>query len=202
MTGGFGYLQNTSVSTMLLLTLFLLSLLHFVATKSSASPSPLPTTSTKTYYHSSTGSSSSSSSSSISAWPLNQYARKAIQNAESYFKNVEPIVDPNSNKDTQNQKSIYIAKDFLNHVGSTAFMNHEVLSNDEDRLVKIGRSVVDLVQMAGVGGDGKDGTGGGEDELRLGLQVVVESCDILASDDLKVRKIINANYFGGVYHTF
>ena len=98
------------------------------------------------------------------------------------------VVDPDSNKNTQNQKEIYIALEFLNHAASPAFMNHDVVYKDEDRLVKIGRSVVDLVALAAKSGEGGDDSNldENEDMLRLALSGIVEQCDILALDDLKV----------------
>lgn len=110
------------------------------------------------------------------AWPLTQWAREAIQKADIKFKNIHPIViDPNSNKDTNNQKSIYIASEFLNHAASSTFMNDDKLSEDEDRLVKVGRSLVDLVDSVE-----------SEEVLKMGLENLVQQCNILAMDDLKV----------------
>lgn len=126
----------------------------------------------------------------MTAWPLNKWAREAIKNAETKFQNIDPVVvDPDSNKDTQNQKQIYIALEFLKHAASPAFMNHDVVSKDEDRLVKIGRSLVDLVALAAVGNGGDSGSNENEEMLRLALHGIVEQCDILALDDLKVPKV-------------
>mmetsp|Transcript_1704 Transcript_1704/g.2432 ORF Transcript_1704/g.2432 Transcript_1704/m.2432 type:complete len:666 (+) Transcript_1704:12-2009(+) len=133
-------------------------------------------------------------------YPLNQWARSAISNGEAAFKDQPEVVDPNSNKNTANQKSIFIAKDFL-VAASSKFMDHDILSADEDRLVKVGRSIVDLVELADVDAnvdaeakaveEGNTNTAALDDEevLMLGLKNVVEQCDILATDDLKVPKV-------------
>ncbi len=113
------------------------------------------------------------------AYPQNEWARTAISKAEIEFKDKPKIVDPNSNENTENQKAMFIAKDFLT-AASSKFMDHEFFSDDEDRLVEFGRSIVDLVDLA-------DSECGFHDEkvLMLGLQNVVDQCDILATDDLK-----------------
>ena len=131
--------NNVSPSLFLLfsITSIVLLLLHPIST-SSTNPS-LPF------------SSSSLSCASSKVQQLNQWAREAISKAETKFKNVDPVVDPNSNKGTSNQKSIYIAKEFLNSA-SSSFMDDKDLSKDGDRLVKVGRSLVDLVDCDVKGG--------------------------------------------------
>lgn len=124
------------------------------------------------------------------AWPLTQWAREAIQKADIKFQNIHPIViDPNSNKDTNNQKSIYIASEFLNHAASSTFMNDEKLSKDEDRLVKVGRSLVDLVDSVE-----------SEEVLKMGLENLVQQCDILAIHDLKVGYVLCLFCFRSLFY--
>ena len=62
-------------------------------------------------------------------------------------------------------------------------------SNDDDRLVKIGRSVADLMDLL-LGDDVDDDDDDDDDNsLEASLLSIVEECNILASDDLKVRII-------------
>ena len=117
--------------------------------------------------------------------PLNNWARSAIADAqeEHQTSNKTEIVDPNSNRNTANQISISIAKKFLTRA-SPKFLESES-SKDEDRLVKIGRSVIDLVSLVGR----KDNSIEDEEEtLKLGLGNIVEQCNILASENLHVPK--------------
>jgi predicted aldo/keto reductase-like oxidoreductase len=123
--------------------------------------------------------------STMSPWSLNDWARSAIAEAqEEHRKSNEPdIVDPNSNRNTANQISISIAKKFLTRA-SPKFLKSDS-AQDEDRLVKVGRSVTDLVSLVGE----KDNCTENEEEtLKLGLGNVVEQCDILASENLNVPK--------------
>ena len=106
---------------------------------------------------------------------FNQWARESISKGQAEFKDVEPVVDPNSNADTNNQRSIYVAKEFLNNA-SPEFMSCSSVSCDEDRLVEVGRSIADLVEL-----NQKN-----EELLQLDLTNVVEQCNILANGDLKV----------------
>ena len=164
-----------------LLTIFLIFLLHH----------PIYTTSNKyNHHHPNHQYHQHHPTTPEKAWPLNKWAREAIHNAETKFQNVNPVVvDPDSNKGTENQKAIYIALEFLKHAASPAFVNHDVLSKDEDRLVKIGRSVVDLVDLAAENADGDADVDKNEEMLRLALQNIVQQCDILASGDLKVSTV-------------
>ena len=115
--------------------------------------------------------------------PLNHWAREAIAKGEAKFKDVKPVVvDPNSNADTNNQRSIFIASEFLNHA-SPEFMGNGKVSGDQDRLVKVGRSLVDLVDLTASDNESEESN---EELLKLGLANIVEQCDILAKDDLKV----------------
>ncbi len=123
---------------------------------------------------------------------LTQWAREAIAKGDTKFKDVEPVVDPNSNADTKNQKSIYIATEFLNNA-SPDFMGCSKATMDGDRLVKVGRSIVDLVELAEMDLDTSEGK---EESLMLGLTNIVQQCDILAKDDLKVRDVL---WIGGSF---
>ena len=113
--------------------------------------------------------------------PLSQWARESVSTGEKVFKNVKPVVDPNTNDNTENQKSTYIATEFLKNA-SPDFMHQQISAKNKDRLVKVGRSLVDLVALAD-----KDSGENSEKFLKLGLANIKEQCDILARDDLKVR---------------
>ncbi len=123
--------------------------------------------------------------------PLNQWAREAISKGDEKYKDVKPVIDNNSNAGTDNQRSIYIATEFLNKA-SPEFMENKKVSSDEDRLVKVGRSLVDLVDIA----DNEiDEEASKEELLKLGLMNIVEQCDVLSKGDLKVcRKKSLLNY--------
>ena len=79
---------------------------------------------------------------------VNEGARNAITKAkeEQEKNNFPEIVDPNSNKGTANQISISIAKGFLEK--ELPDFVESKLFDDSDFLVKIGRSILDLVASA------------------------------------------------------
>lgn len=110
---------------------------------------------------------------------LNDWAKEAIAKADVEFKDLPKLVDPNSNDNTGNLYSISVAKSFLAKA-SPKFLDSS-MSSDDDRLVKVGRSVSDLVHMADEASS--------SDNLTHGLSHVVEQCDILAMDDWKVPKV-------------
>ena len=173
------------------LTILFLILIHCIPSTSSSSPSSSSSSSsssstTPIFTSYSTSTTSTTTKSKNTAWSLNQKAREAIQKANDQFQNIPVIVDPNSNKDTQNQKSIFIAVEFLNHVSSTLpSLSGNTL--EEDRLVKIGRSLVDLVQLADDDDDDNDDNHTtSEHVLKLGLENIVKQWDILALDDITV----------------
>lgn len=116
---------------------------------------------------------------------INDWARTAIADAkEEAEKSDQPeVVDPHSNKGTANKLSISIAQKFLKK-SSPKFLESE-LSSDDDRLVKVGRSLSDLVASTDKNSDGKEG----EEILKQALLNVVDQCDILASPDMKVPKV-------------
>ena len=132
----------------------------------------------------------------MTPWPLNDWARSAISDVQEEHrksnKAADTLVDPNSNHNTANQISISIAKKFLTRA-APKFLQSES-AEDDDRLVKVGRSVADLVSLIANDGGGKDNTTAGigtekeEETLKLGLGNVVEQCDILASENLHVPK--------------
>ena len=111
---------------------------------------------------------------------LRQIARAAISNAAASDAKAEVIVDPNSNDNTANKISIIIAQKFISHA-CPAFLEASV-SEDVDRLVKIGRSIADLVRLADESNE-SDGT------LAAGLSSIVEQLDILSSKNCKVPKV-------------
>lgn len=113
--------------------------------------------------------------------PSSQWARKSISLGEKVFENVKLVVDPNTNDNTENQKSIDIATEFLKNA-SPDFLHQQMSAKNKDRLVKVGRSLVDLVAMAD-----EDSSENSEKFLKLGLANIKEQCDILARDDLEVR---------------
>jgi hypothetical protein len=195
--------QNGSFLTISVITIIVISILFLIR--------PINASSTN---HASTANNAHHISSSKQkqqqqqqVWPLNKYAREALSKAEAKFQNMDKddiIVDPNSNRDTENQKSIYIATEFLNHASPSSItgLGSEGLGVDDsygdDRMVKVGRSLVDLVRLADAGGndddnndnDGSD-SGTSEKVLSLGLQHIVEQCDILAKGDLKVSYLVS-----------
>ena len=118
---------------------------------------------------------------------LSEWARTAIADAEDEKEklNLPEIADPHSNKSTANQLSISIARKFLEKA-SPKFLKHK-LSSDDDRLVKVGRSLADLVASADKNRSQQESQG--EEFLQHALLNVVDQCDILASNDMKVPKV-------------
>jgi predicted aldo/keto reductase-like oxidoreductase len=114
------------------------------------------------------------------AWNLPKIARSAITEARGEIKDDPPIVDPNSNDNTANKISIAIAKKFLTKA-CPAFLEAKT-SHDVDRLVKVGRSLADLVSL-------DDDDDESEKYLSAGLSSIIEQCDILATNDFKVPKV-------------
>ena len=112
---------------------------------------------------------------------LNQLAREATSVCEKKFQNTTPVVDPNSNNNTENEKSIFIATEFLKEA-LPKFIEQEMVSKNKDRLVKVGRNLVDLVTLA----DTCEISARNEEFLTLELENIVEECDILTRDDLQV----------------
>ena len=117
---------------------------------------------------------------------LNEYARSAINEGKEEQNSLpeNDVVHPNA-------LSISIARKFLQKA-SSKFLESES-SRDEDRLVKIGRSMLDLVDMVDRnnnnnnnnnntdGGHDGDDDDDGEETLKYGLLNIISSCDILAS---------------------
>jgi len=122
----------------------------------------------------------------MAPFSLTELAKQAIADAEIAFKDKPVIIDPNSNNNTPNQISIHVARNFLAKA-SPQFLNSH-MAKDDDRLVKVGRSVADLVLLAEEGDTGYE-------QLSHGLSHVVEQCDILADigpdpdSQMKVPKV-------------
>ena len=76
---------------------------------------------------------------------LAQWARQAIESAQEEFKNKPKIVDPNSNSNTSNLQSISVARHFLAKASPEFLISP--MAKDDDRLVKVGRSIADLVRL-------------------------------------------------------
>lgn len=116
---------------------------------------------------------------------INQWARSAIAHAkeEAEKSNQPEVIDPNSNKSSANQLSISVAQNFLKNA-SPKFLDSKV-AKDDDRLVKVGRSLSDLVTSADKNSDGKEG----EEILEKALLNVVDQCNILCSYDMKCPKV-------------
>ena len=115
---------------------------------------------------------------SMSPWALSELAKQAIADAEAEFKDKPNVVDPDSNNSTDNQFSICIAKHFLIKA-APQFLDSSA-SKDEDRLVKVGRSVADLILLAESSDE--------KDQIINGLTHIVQQCDVLSSD-FKVPKV-------------
>eukprot|EP00565_Helicotheca_tamesis_P004241 CAMPEP_0185737582 /NCGR_PEP_ID=MMETSP1171-20130828/30739_1 /TAXON_ID=374046 /ORGANISM="Helicotheca tamensis, Strain CCMP826" /LENGTH=652 /DNA_ID=CAMNT_0028408537 /DNA_START=46 /DNA_END=2004 /DNA_ORIENTATION=+ len=88
--------------------------------------------------------------------------------------------------DNKNQHSIVLARHFLERT-CPRFLASEI-SNDEDRLIKIGRSIDDLVTRSKTEMENEDVSKVAE-ELRQSLGLLTEECDILASGKVQVPKI-------------
>jgi len=136
------------------------------------------------------GNSSSPAISSNACAPLVDWAKQAIVDAETDYKNKPRVVDPNSNEGTSNQIAIDVAKKFLANA-SPEFLNSPYAA-DEDRLVKVGKSVsnlLDLFPPANNNDNIDSENGNGNDEQQEALSHIVQQCQILATDDLKVPKV-------------
>jgi hypothetical protein len=117
-------------------------------------------------------------------WNLSEFAKIAVKETAKENKGDSTstiiIEDPNSNDSTANQTSISIANKFLSKA-CPEFLKSKA-GMDQDRLVKVGRSVADLVRIAN-----DDVTGKG-DKMSTGLVSVVDQCDMLAKG-LKIPKV-------------
>lgn len=72
-------------------------------------------------------------------------AKKAVESAELEFKDKPQVVDPNTNANTSNLEAISIARHFLSNTLPDYLKSDK--AHDQDRLVKIGRSIIDLLSM-------------------------------------------------------
>ncbi len=78
---------------------------------------------------------------------LPEWAKRAIVDAENEFKDKPVVVDPRSNNNTANLQAISIANKFL-YNAAPKFLDSP-MAEDADRLVKVGRSISDLVLFLG-----------------------------------------------------
>jgi len=111
-------------------------------------------------------------------------AQSAVErNSVSESTSLPEHVDPNSNESDANKHSIRLARSFLEHT-CPSFLSSDI-SNDEDRLVKIGRSIEDLVTRT------KDASVivGARTELEASLSLLIEECTLLASGRVKVPTV-------------
>uniref|UniRef100_A0A7S2R028 NADP-dependent oxidoreductase domain-containing protein n=1 Tax=Eucampia antarctica TaxID=49252 RepID=A0A7S2R028_9STRA len=92
-------------------------------------------------------------------------------------------VDPNSNDNTENQRSIVIAKSFIS-LTCPEFLSSPI-SHDDDRLVKVGRAIKDLLEAAK--SDEEENVK--QSRLEASLALIVEECIALASGSIKVPKV-------------
>ena len=91
-----------------------------------------------------------------------------------------PNIDTTS--EDYNSQSVAIARAFLQK-SCPSFLLSDVCK-DEDRLIKIGRSLADLVSRS----NEDEGPATTSDELEAGLHLLVEECSLLASDGIQVPK--------------
>jgi aryl-alcohol dehydrogenase-like predicted oxidoreductase len=141
--------------------------------------------------------STSTATASCDPGALAEWAMQAIESAESEFKNKPKTVDPNTNNNTLNQQSISIARHFL--IKASPKFLQSPISSDDDRLVKVGRSISDLVRFdkdqsgQDAALETKDGyvlvEGEKDNSLVQGLSHVVQSCDILSEIPNGILKI-------------
>jgi predicted aldo/keto reductase-like oxidoreductase len=137
-----------------------------------------------------------SAASAAAVVPLEEWARKAVSDAETKFhdENAHPIIDPNTNQNTANQMSIFIAKEFLSK-SSPNFLSSDLVIDSDDRLVKIGRSIADLVRIdqeeeeEGDDTDNNNNNNQNHQQLKSGLRMIVQQCKILSSNNYQVPKV-------------
>ena len=117
----------------------------------------------------------------MSTQNLADLARKAIATGKAEHKTEAITVDPNTNNNTANKVSISIAKEFL-QTSCPDFLTSE-FAKDDDRLVKVGRSIVDLVKVGELDSDQGE-------KLESSLSLLVDQCTFFTSDDMKVRRLL------------
>ncbi|GFH48164.1 Aldo/keto reductase [Chaetoceros tenuissimus] len=108
-------------------------------------------------------------------WTLVDTAKEAVAQAKEDHKTDSPIVDPNTNNSTDNKISIAVAKQFLSE--TCPYFLTSKAGQDEDRLVKVGRSIADLIEIST------------DDTIRSALETIVDQCDVLGKGNLKVPKV-------------
>ena len=113
---------------------------------------------------------------------LSKIARFAVQKANEDAKVTDDskIVDPNSNNNSENQKAILIARNFASSACPT-FLESSI-SSDDDRLVKVGRAIEDMLQASSADCDANTKVS----NLEASLSLLVEECTALASGTIKV----------------
>ncbi len=114
---------------------------------------------------------------------LSKVARLAVQKANDEAKATDgpEKVDPNSNDNSANQKAILIARNFASSA-CPQFLE-STISSDDDRLVKVGRAIEDMLQASLEDCDANAEVS----HLEASLGLLVEECTALASGDIKVR---------------
>ncbi len=124
------------------------------------------------------------------------WAKQALNEVTLEFKGKPEVVDPNSNASTSNMFSIDVAKRFLAKA-SPEFLEC-AYSSDEDRLVKVGRSVADILGLeedsalveCPIHEEKDDGGCKSNSFAEESLSHVVEQCHILATaESLKVPTV-------------
>lgn len=127
------------------------------------------------------------------SWNLPKLAWSSIQEAKQENKVETPIDDPNSNHNTANQTSIAIARKFLSKT-CPEFLESKA-AQDMDRLVKVGRSIEDLVSISGnvnfdeTSSSDSTTTATTHHLLSSGLAFIVDQCDVLAKKSIQVPKV-------------
>lgn len=93
------------------------------------------------------------------------------------------VADDGEDEEEGIRRSVAVARRFLVEV-CPEFLQSDLCSSDSDRLVKIGRSVADLVSLA------TDDAGGEERDLaEASLRLLVETCAVLATQDVQVPTV-------------
>lgn len=108
-------------------------------------------------------------------WKLVDTAKEAVAQAKEDHKTDSPLIDPNTNDSTDNKISITVAKQFLSKT-CPDFLKSKA-GQDEDRLVKVGRSIADLIEISA------------DDTIRSALETIVDQCVVLGKGNLKVPKV-------------
>lgn len=114
---------------------------------------------------------------------LDVLARLAVSKAIDMLSGEEIKLDPNSNKNTANRRSILVAKIFTSEA-CPQFLSSSI-SKDDDRLVKVGRSIEDMLEATELDEDEKLN----QSSFGASLKMIVDECKALASGAIKVPKV-------------